>query len=84
MFCDRKIAEHGAERRAGRDAQDVGRDERIAEHALVRGARGGERRADEQRGEHARPAHLQHDGLDVGVRTGWPDSTENSSDSETG
>ena len=55
-----------AERRAGRHAQDIGRHERIAEHALVGGASRGERGADEERGEHARPAHLQNDRLGTG------------------
>ena len=44
-------AEHRADRRAGRHAQDVGRHQRIAEQTLVRGARGGQRGADEQRGQ---------------------------------
>ena len=76
--------EHRAERRAGRNAEDVGRHERIAEHALVCGAGGGERGADDQRRQHARPAHLQHHGLDVRADLLCRDSTENSSLSETG
>ena len=57
-----------AERAAGGDAEDVGRDQRILEQALVGGAGGGECRADGERARHARRAHLQHDGLDVATR----------------
>ena len=52
-------AEHGAERRARGGAEDVGRDQRIAEQALECGAGDRERRADQHRRDHARPAHLQ-------------------------
>jgi hypothetical protein len=40
-------AEHGAEAGTGRDAQNVGRDQRVAEQALVGGASSGERGADQ-------------------------------------
>ena len=42
----KKMREHRAERAARGDAEDVGRDERIAEQVLVGGAGGGEGRAD--------------------------------------
>ena len=58
-------AEYRAERRAGRDAEDVGRNQRVAEHSLVGGACRGERCADDQRRQHARPAHLQHHRFDI-------------------
>ena len=63
--AEREIdADHGAERRARRRAEDIGRHQRIAEQALERGAGDRERRADQHRREHARPAHLQDHVLD--------------------
>ena len=55
----------GPQRGAGRDAEDVRGDQRVAEHSLVSGARGGERGANDERREHPRPAHLQNDRFDV-------------------
>ena len=52
-------AEHRAETGAGRDAQDVGRHERVAEQSLVGGTGCGNRGADQHRGEHAGQAHLE-------------------------
>ena len=52
----------------GGGAENVGRDQRIAEQALECGAGDRERRADQHGGEHARPAHQQHDVLDRGRR----------------
>jgi hypothetical protein len=54
-----------AERAAAGNAEDVGRDQRIAKQALVGRARRRERRADRERGDHARTAHLQHDRANV-------------------
>ena len=63
----KKDPEHRAERGAGRDAEDVGRHQRVAEHPLVGGARCGKRGTHDQRRQHARPAHLPNHRLDVGV-----------------
>ena len=63
--AEREInAEHRAERRARRRAENVGRDQRIAEQALERGAGNRERRAHEKRRDHTRPAHLQDHAFD--------------------
>ena len=52
-------AEGGAEARAGRGAEDVGRHQRVAEHALVGRARQGEPGPDEERDQDAGQAHVQ-------------------------
>ena len=53
--------EHRAEARPGGHAENVGRDERVAEDRLVARARRRQRRADQQRGGHPRkPDRQQH------------------------
>ena len=65
--AEREIdAEHGAERRARRRAEQIGRHQRIAEQALERGAGDRQRRADHRGRQHARPAHLPDHVLDRG------------------
>ena len=49
-----------AQRAARGDAEDVGRDERIAKEALEGRAGAGERRAHGEGGQHARRTHLDH------------------------
>ena len=56
-------AEHRAQPGARRDAEDVGRDQRVAEQRLVARAGGGERRADQQRGRHPGQADREQHGL---------------------
>jgi hypothetical protein len=49
-------ADHGAEARAGRDAENVGRHERVAKERLVGGAGAGQGRADHEPGHDPRQA----------------------------
>ena len=56
-------AEHGAQRRARGRAEDIGRYQWVAKQALERRAGDRQRRADQRRREHARPAHQPDDVL---------------------
>jgi hypothetical protein len=58
-------AEHSAQTGSRRDTQNIGGHQRVAEQGLVGGAGGGERRSRKRRGQHARQAHLEQDGLDL-------------------
>ena len=63
--AEREIdAEHGAKRRARRCPQNIRRDQRVAKQSLKRRAGHRERRADQHRRHHARPAHLPYDAFD--------------------
>src|SRR6266446_9802357 len=71
--AEREIdAEHGAERRPGGGAENVGRDQRIAKEALERRAGDRECRAHQRRRDHARAANQQHDILDRRRDRGCP------------
>ena len=60
-------AGHGTEPSTGRDAKDVRRDQRVAEHALVGGPGGGERGADGQGAQDPRQTDLpDHSGRGFG------------------
>ena len=59
-------AQHGTQPGAGRDAQDVGRDQGVAEQVLVGRACGGECAADQEGGTDPRQPHAEQDRVDGG------------------